>query len=107
MSAPKSKYMAIGTFVAGTTPEQINSFMPAEVPATLKLYLDGQMEQFWLRHDHKGVIFLMTTDTVEEADALLKALPLGQADLLHFELIPVGALVPLGLLMGEQFQLNK
>jgi len=99
----KSKYLAIGTFAAGSTPEQLSTLMPAEVPATLKLYVDGMMDQFWLRHDGKGVVIVMTTETADEADALLKALPLGQAGLLHFELIPIGNLVPLGMLMGERF----
>ncbi len=105
-TANQSKYLAIGTFAAGSTPEQLNPFMSAEVPATLKLYVDGKMDQFWLRHDGKGVVFVMTTETAEEADALLKALPLGQANLLHFQLIPVGNLVPLGLLMGEKFSVG-
>ncbi len=71
----KSKYLAIGTFAAGATPEQLTPFMSKEVPATLKIYVDGKMDQFWLRHDGKGVVFVMTTETLEEADALLKALP--------------------------------
>jgi hypothetical protein len=76
--------------------------MPKEVPATLKLYLDGKMEeQFWLRDDNAGVIFLMTVDSVKEADALLKAMPLGAANLLTFDLMPVGPLTPLGLLIKQ------
>jgi hypothetical protein len=74
-------------------------YLPKEVPATLQLYLDGKMEQFWLRDNQAGVIFLMTVDSVEEADALLKALPLGQANLLTFELMPIGPLAPLGMLI--------
>jgi hypothetical protein len=92
------KVMAIGTLKA-LTPEQQQTFMPKEVPATLQLYLDGKMEQFWLRDDYAGVIFLMSVASVAEADALLKALPLGQADLLTFELMPIGPLAPLGMLM--------
>jgi hypothetical protein len=42
-------------------------YLPKEVPATLQLYLDGKMEQFWLRDNEAGVIFLMTVDSVEEA----------------------------------------
>ncbi len=103
----KSKYLAIGTFAEGSTPEQLNPFMSQEVPATLKLYVDGKMDQFWLRHDGKGVVFVMTTDTAEEADALLKALPLGQADLLHFELIPIGTLTAFGVLIGDNFSVGK
>src|SRR5882757_7163244 len=70
------KVMAIGTLQA-LTPEQQRTYMPKEVPATLQIYLDGKMEQFWLRDEEAGVIFLMTVDSVEEADTILKALPLG------------------------------
>ncbi len=93
-----SKVMAIGTLKT-QSPEQLQSFLPTEVPATLQLYLDGKMEQFWLREDGKGVVFLMST-SIEEADSLLKALPLGQANLLTFDLIPIGPLSPLGVLIG-------
>jgi hypothetical protein len=42
-------------------------------------------------------MFLMTVNWIKEADALLKALPLGQANLLTFELMPIGP--PLGMLI--------
>jgi hypothetical protein len=90
--------MAIGTLEA-LTPEQQKTYMPKEVPATLKLYLDGKMEQFWLRSDGRGVIFLMAVEIVDEAGALLKALPLGQANILNFELMPIEPLSPLGMLI--------
>ena len=92
------KVMAIGT-LAALTPEQQQSFMPKEVPATLQLYLDGKMEQFWLREGGVGVIFLMNVETVAEADSLLKSLPLGAANLLTFDLLPIGPLAPLGMLI--------
>jgi len=92
------KVMAIGTLKPLTT-DQRQQYLPREVPATLQLYLDGKMEQFWLRDKEAGVIFLMTVDSVDEADRLLKALPLGQANLLTFELMPIGPLLPLGMLM--------
>jgi len=49
------KVMAIGT-LKPLTPEQRQTYLPKEVPATLKLYVDGKMEQFWLR-DNNGVSF--------------------------------------------------
>jgi hypothetical protein len=98
-----TKYLAIGTFPKPLTPEQFNQYMPKEVPATMQLYLDGKMDQFWLRQDGRGVVFVMTTDSREEAESLLKALPLGQVDLLRFELIAIGALTPFGMLMGREF----
>ena len=92
------KVMAIGTLKT-LTAEQRQQYLPKEVPATLQLYLDGKMEQFWLRDKEEGVIFLMTVDSVDEADKLLKALPLGQVNLLTFDLMPIGPLLPLGMLM--------
>ena len=59
------------------------------------------MEQFWLREKEAGVIFLMSVDSVDEADRLLKALPLGVANLLTFDLYPIGPLAPLGMLIGH------
>ena len=94
------KVMAIGTLTP-LSPEQRRQYLPKEVPATLQLYLDGKMEQFWLRDKEAGVIFLMTVESVEEAARLLKALPLGQANLLTFDLMPVGPLLPLGMLLSR------
>lgn len=92
------KVMAVGT-LKPLSQEQRERYLPTEVPATLQLYLDGKMEQFWLRDHEVGVIFLMNVDSVEEADRLLKALPLGQANLLTFDLMPIGPLSPLGMLI--------
>jgi hypothetical protein len=95
------KVMAVGT-LKPLSPQQRQHYLPKEVPATLRLYLDGKMEQFWLRDKEEGVIFLMTVDSVDEADRLLKALPLGQDNLLTFELLPIGPLLPLGLLIKSK-----
>jgi len=92
------KVMAIGT-LKPLSQEQRQRYLPKEVPATLQLYLDGKMEQFWLRDKEAGVIFLMTVDSIDEADKLLKGLPLGQANLLTFDLMPIGPLLPLGMLL--------
>ena len=92
------KHLAIGTLKA-MSPEQQQHFMPLEVPATLQFYLDGHMDQFWFRQERSGVFFVMSTDTREQADTMLKNLPLGRAGLLTFELIELGPLAPLGMLI--------
>ena len=97
------KVMAVGT-LKPLSQEQRQQYLPKEVPATLQLYLDGKIEQFWLREKEVGVIFLMSVDSIDEADKLLKSLPLGQANLLTFELMPIGPLLPLGMLMTPQSQ---
>ena len=92
------KVIAVGT-LKPLSPEQQQQYMPTEVPDTLKLYLDGKIEQFWLRENMGGTIFVMNVDSVEEAKSLLDALPLTAADLLTFDLMPVGPLSPLGMLI--------
>ena len=75
------KVFAIGSVVQTSTPEQRQQIMPKEVPATLKLYLEGKIEQFWFR-EKAGPIFLMNVESVEQAKATLDALPLVAEDLL-------------------------
>ena len=93
------KVFAIGTGTQPLTDELRQKYMPHEVPATLKLYLDGKMEQFWFRADTPGVVFLMSVESVDEAKALINALPLAGNGVLAFEFIPVGPLTPLGMLI--------
>lgn len=93
------KIFAIGTIAKPITDEERQQIMPKEVPETLKLYLDGRIEQFWFRDDKPGVVFLMSADTVGEAKATVDTLPLAAAGFLAFEYIPVGPLKPLGLLL--------
>ena len=92
------KVMAVGT-LKPLSQEQRQQYLPKEVSATLQLYLDNKMEQFWMRDKEAGLIFLMNVDSVDEADRLLKALPLVQANLLTFDLMPIGPLMPLGILI--------
>jgi hypothetical protein len=92
------KILAIGT-LKPFTEEQGNRIFPHEVPATLKLYLDGKMEQFWLRDEMKGTVFLLNVDSVDEAKELLGELPLTKENLHSFDYLPVGPLLPLGMLI--------
>jgi hypothetical protein len=92
------KVFAIGSITQPLTPELRQQYMPREVPATLKHYLDGTVEQFWFR-ENAGPIFLMNVESVEQAKAAVDALPLTAAKLMTYQLMPVGPLVPLGLLI--------
>ena len=92
------KVFAIYTIKSGTTPEQLKQHMPNEVPATLKLYLDGKIEQFWFR-EGAGPIFLLNVDSVEQAQSELEKLPLVAGKAASFELMPVSPLKPLGMLI--------
>ena len=93
------KVMAVGSIVKPLSPEQRQQIMPREVPATLKHYLEGKIEQFWFRQDAPGVIFLMNVDTVEQAKATIEELPLVTGGYATYEFMQVGPLAPLGLLL--------
>lgn len=95
------KVMAIAAPKTTLTPELLKEHMPSEVPATLKLYLDGKVEQFWFR-EKAGPIFLMNVESVEQAKATLDTLPLVAAGLMAYDLMPVGPLIPLGRLIPEK-----
>jgi hypothetical protein len=49
----------------------MQQIMRKEVPDTLKLYLEDKIEQFWFREDKPGVIFLMNTESLDQAKAII------------------------------------
>ena len=92
------KVFAIATPKTTLTPEKLQQYMPAEVRATLQHYLDGRIEQFWIR-EKLGPIFLMNVESVEQAKASLAELPLVANDIMTYEVSPVTPLSPLRLLI--------
>jgi hypothetical protein len=100
--APKTtEVMVILTAKQGVTRQQIMSVMPAEIRATVKLYLDGKIRQWYSRGDGRGVILLLDTKTVDEAHAIMDTLPLTKENLMDHEYIPVGPLMPLTALISD------
>jgi hypothetical protein len=70
---PQPKITGVLTILTpkpGVTVEQVMKIMPAEIRATVPLYLDGKIQQWFTRGDGKGVIFLLNCKDVEEARAL-------------------------------------
>ena len=100
-AGPTTRVLAIGRITSGSTREKIMPVMPQEVRDTVRLYLAGKLDQWFVRRDQNGVVFLLNVSSVDEARALLEKLPLGQEKLMEFDLIPLGPLTPLGLLLQE------
>ena len=88
----------------GVTPDQIVAVMPAEIRATVKLYLDGKIREWYSRGDGKGVIFLVDAKTEDEARAIMETLPLAKENLMDHQYIPVGPLMPMRALIGPGVQ---
>src|SRR6266436_6100173 len=96
--------LVIETPRQGVTPQQVMAVIPEEIQATVKLYLDGKIREWYSRGDGKGVIFLVDAKTEDEARALMETLPLAKEQLMDTEYIPVGPLMPLRALIGPGAQ---
>ena len=101
---PQPKITAVLTMLTpkpGVTLEQVIKMMPDEIRATVPLYLDGKIQQWFTRGDGKGVIFLLNCKDLAEARALIESLPLSKENLMDEQFIPVGPLLPLGILLRD------
>ncbi|HEY7354205.1 MAG TPA: hypothetical protein VH596_15670 [Terriglobales bacterium] len=88
----------------GVTPQQVMAVIPDEIQATVKLYLDGKIREWYSRADGKGVVFLIDAKTEDEARAIMETLPLAKQHLMDHQYIPVGPLMPLKALNPAVFQ---
>ena len=86
----------------GVTRERVMAVMPAEIQATVQLYIDGKIREWYSREDGKGGVFLLNTWDVAEARSIMESLPLAKENMLDHEYIPVGPLMLLRLLMRNQ-----
>src|SRR5262245_54994903 len=83
----------------GVTRERVMAIMPAEIRATVQLYLEGKIREWYAREDGRGAVFLLNTPDIAEAEAIMEALPLAKEKMMDHEYISVGPLVPLRLLL--------
>jgi len=100
-AVPTTKLLALGRWTAKATPSLFGPILPSEVRETVRLYLAGKIDQWYVKQDQSGVVFLLNLTDPAEAHALLDKLPLGQAGLMEFEIIPLGPISPLRQLLAE------
>jgi len=96
--------LVIETPKKGVTPQQIIDVIPSEIRATVNLYLDGKIREWYSRGNGKGVVFLVDATTEDEARAIMETLPLARQQLMDHEYIPVGPLMPMRALIGPGAQ---
>jgi len=100
VAVPKTTgVLVIQTAKQGVTFQQIGPVMPSEIRATVKLYFDGKIREWYSRGDGKGVIFLVDAKTEDEARGIMETLPLAKKQLMDNQYIPVGPLMPLRAMM--------
>jgi hypothetical protein len=98
-STPATQVLTSLTVKADVDRGQLMKVMPDEVRETLKLYLDGKIQQWYSRSDGRGVVFILNCTTAAEAKAITDRLPLSKANLATFEYTPLGPLAPLRMLL--------
>ena len=99
-ATPTTRILAIGTINPGVDPAVVRSILPSEIRETVKLYLDGKIDQWFSLQGRSGVAFLLNVTDPAAAHDMLEKLPLGRAHLMSFELIPLAPLNPLRQLQG-------
>jgi hypothetical protein len=100
LAVPTTKLLAIGSFTAKATPNLWGPILPSEMRETARLYLAGKIDQWYVRPDQSGVVFILNVTDPKAAHELLDKLPLGRAGLMEFQFIPLGPLSPLRLLLS-------
>ncbi len=79
---------------------QVMKTLPDEVRETVKLYLNGKIQQWFSRSDGRGVIFIVNAPDTATAKAAVEELPLAKSGLANFEYTGLGPLSPLRVLLA-------
>jgi hypothetical protein len=84
------KVLAIGHAQPGIGWEDIAPYVGEEARSVWELYESDRVREFYLRAAHRpGVVLVFETDDVSEAERLVAALPIVEAGLLDFEVVPL------------------
>ena len=84
------KVLAIGHPRGGVRWEHIAPYVGEQARSVWERYEGDQVREFYLRADHQpGAVLVLECDEVTEAERLVAGLPISEADLLNFEVIPL------------------
>jgi hypothetical protein len=100
-TVPTTKILAVGRWTSNATIAAVAPLILTEVRDTVRLYLDGVVDQWFIQQDNSGVVFLLNVTDPGRAHELLEKLPLGRARLMEFQLTPLGPVSPLSVLVPE------
>lgn len=99
------KILALEKEISGFSGEAFQPHLKAEATRVWELYQAGILREMYFRQDrHEAVLVLECSDT-EEASGVLNTLPLVQAGLITFELIPLIPYPGFARLFAEDFSL--
>lgn len=85
------KILAIEHEEAGLTAEDFQPHLQAEALRAWQMHQAGTIRELYFRTDRHSAVLVLECANVEEAGQVLSTLPLVQAGLIRFELIPLVA----------------
>jgi muconolactone delta-isomerase len=83
------RILAIEKASADIREDQYLPFLKAEAARAWELYQAGIFRELYFRSDRREAVLLLECCTLEEAESALASLPLVEAGLISFEVIPL------------------
>jgi muconolactone delta-isomerase len=83
------KILAMETEIKGVKPEQFTPHLKAEAARVWELYQSGIIRELYFRQDRSEAVLILECASEHEAQQALDRLPLVQAGLIHFDVIPL------------------
>ena len=83
------KILAMEKETPGVKPEQFAQHLKLEARQVWKLYQDGIIRELYFRQDRSEAVLILECASADEASRALDNLPLVQAGLITFDLIPL------------------
>lgn len=95
------KILALEIETAGVKPEQFGPHLNAEARRVWELYQKGLIRELYFRADRSEAVLILECADLSEAQQMLASLPLVQAGLINFEVIPLIPYPGFARLFGE------
>jgi hypothetical protein len=83
------KILAIGKDKPGATKEQFELHLKAESRRVWELTQSGLLREIYFHQDKNDAYLILECESVEAARAATDSLPLAEANLIEFEIIPL------------------
>ncbi len=97
------KILALEHEAPGLSGEDFQPYLKDEAAYTWKLHLAGVIRELYFHADQHTAVLVLECTGVEEASQVLARLPLVQAKLITFEIIPLVAYPGFARLFKEQY----
>jgi muconolactone delta-isomerase len=83
------KILAMEVEAVGLAPEQFAPYLKAEARRAWELYQSGIIRELYFNADRSQAVLILECADTAEAERVLETLPLVQAGLIRFDIIPL------------------